>query len=176
APAAPLATPAPARAEPPAAPPAAAPVPKAAVPAVPATSTAVPAQAQEWAQRIDAMGLDGMTRQLARHCAWVGESDGVARLALDPRAKHLLIEDRRGAIQRALSAHAGRTLAVEIAVLNSPDLLSPVAADERRVIERQRAAEAAVDNDPTVRAFRESFGASVRPGSIHPLEDADGGA
>jgi len=47
---------------------------------------------------------------------------------------------------------------------------SPAAAEEKRVIERQRAAEAAIEGDPEVRAFKEAFGATVRPGSVQPVD------
>ena len=35
--------------------------------------------------------------------------------------------------------------------------------------DRQRAAEQSIDSDPAVRAMREVFGATVRPGSVKPL-------
>jgi DNA polymerase-3 subunit gamma/tau len=34
---------------------------------------------------------------------------------------------------------------------------------------RQKAAEASIEQDPAIRAFREQFGALLRPGSIRPL-------
>ena len=123
-----------------------------------------------WALRIEALGLDGMTRQLARHCAWVGETESTVRLALETRTKHLLTDDRRAAIQRALSAQAGAEVMVSIEVGGTADTLSPAAAEEKRVIERQRAAEASIEGDPEVRAFKEAFGATVRPGSVQPVD------
>jgi DNA polymerase-3 subunit gamma/tau len=123
-----------------------------------------------WAQRIEAIGLDGMTRQLARHCAWVGESAGAVRLALEVRTKHLLTDERRAAIQRALSAQAGSEINVSIEVGAEANALSPAAAEEKRLIERQHAAEAAIEGDPEVRAFKEAFGAVVRPGSVQPVD------
>ncbi|MDB5977052.1 MAG: polymerase subunit gamma/tau [Nevskia sp.] len=123
-----------------------------------------------WALRIEAIGLDGMTRQLARHCAWVGESSGAVHLALETRTKHLLTDERRTAMQRALSAQTGSEISLNIEVGGAADLLSPAAADEKRVIERQRAAEAAIEGDPEVLAFKEAFGATVRPGSVQPVD------
>ena len=123
-----------------------------------------------WALRIEAIGLDGMTRQLARHCAWVGESNGTVHLALEARTKHLLNEERRLAIQRALSTQTGSEISLNIEVGGATDLLSPAAADDKRVIERQRAAEAAIEGDPEVLAFKEAFGATVRPGSVQPVD------
>jgi DNA polymerase III subunit gamma/tau len=143
------------------------------------TQTAAPAaklptpvpEDTEWTQRIEALGLDGMTRQLARHCAWIGEQDGVASLALDARARHLLNDDRRAAIQRALTAQCGRELKVEVKIGgDGGSVLSPAGAEEKRLIDRQRAAEAAIDADPTVQTFKDDFGATVRPGSVQPID------
>ncbi|GAC1624962.1 MAG: hypothetical protein NVS9B10_11450 [Nevskia sp.] len=50
------------------------------------------------------------------------------------------------------------------------ELLSPAGADERRVLDRQREAEAAIESDPNVRSFIEAFGASVRPNSVQPID------
>jgi len=138
--------------------------------AKPAAASRVIVSDDPWALRIEAIGLDGMTRQLARHCAWVGETESTVRLALETRTKHLLTDDRRAAIQRALSAQAGAELILSIEVGGTADTLSPAAAEEKRVIERQRAAEASIEGDPEVRAFKEAFGATVRPGSVQPVD------
>lgn len=124
----------------------------------------------DWNARIEVLGLDGMTRQFARHCAWLGLADGVAHLALEARVKHLLTEERRSAVERALSEQIGAPLKLIVELSAGGDRLTPAAADEQRIVDKQRAAEVAIDADPTVRSFREAFGATVRPGSVHPIE------
>jgi len=129
----------------------------------------------DWNARIDTLGLDGMTRQLARHCAWHGITDnGIAHLALEARVKHLLNEDRRQSIERALTAAEGRPIQVRIELsAGGDDRLSPAAQHEQKLANRQRDAEQAIENDPTVREFRERFGATVRPGSVQPIESSN---
>jgi DNA polymerase III subunit gamma/tau len=124
----------------------------------------------DWNARIEVLGLDGMTRQFARHCAWLGLADGVAHLALEARVKHLLTEERRSAVERALAEQIGAPLKLVVELSAGGDRLTPAAADEQRIVDKQRAAEVAIDADPTVRSFREAFGATVRPGSVRPLE------
>ena len=124
----------------------------------------------DWGARIEALGLDGMVRQFARHCAWLGEAEGTVRLAIDVRAKHLLNEDRRATVERVLSAEAGRPLRVVVDIGHGGPELSPAAADERKVVDRQREAEAAIESDPNIRSFRELFGATVRANSVQPLD------
>jgi len=129
-----------------------------------------PIDAQRWSARIETLGLDGMTRQLARHCVPVGETEDELRLALDAHAKHLLVEDRRGAIERALAAQTSRRLRVSIEVGVAGAGLSPAGAEAAARAERQRAAEAAIEDDPQVQALKAAFGVTVRPGSVQPLD------
>ncbi|MGQ0587785.1 MAG: DNA polymerase III subunit gamma/tau, partial [Gammaproteobacteria bacterium] len=63
----------------------------------------------DWGQRVETLGLDGFAKQLARNCEWLGRSGDTVRLALDQRVKHLLADDRRAAIEQALSRQAGAT-------------------------------------------------------------------
>jgi DNA polymerase-3 subunit gamma/tau len=137
----------------------------------PATATKPYAADAPWDQQVEALGLDGMARQLARHCAWIADHGETVRLSLEARAKHLLTEERRAVIERALRARRGDEVRVVVEIgAASGDQLSPAGAEERRVIDRQRGAEAAIEADPVVRTFREAFGATVRPGSVQPIE------
>lgn len=120
---------------------------------------------------VDTLGLDGMTRQFARHCAWLSQEAGMLRFALDPRAKHLQTEERRAAVEAALVARLGAlTLVVEPVAV--PGQLHPAALDEQKLVDRQRDAEKAIEQDPAVTSFRTLFGATVRAGSIQPTESA----
>lgn len=129
----------------------------------------LPPQDLPWAERIETLGLEGSARQLARQCAWLGESDGVIRLSLGASAAFLLHESRRSALEQALSQQAGAPRRVQIEIAQAEENpASPAQLDQQRARERQRQAQAAIEQDPVVRAFKEQFGASVRPGSIQP--------
>lgn len=127
----------------------------------------------DWTQRIETLGLEGFAKQLARHCEWRGCEGETVRLGLDPGARHLLKDDRRAAIEQALARQLGTPvkLAIEVA---PPGGQSPARLDELRDLERQRAAEAAIDQDPAVRALKEKFGATVRAGSVQPAPGGNG--
>ena len=139
--------------------------------AAPAPSAAVPAQSVSadatWPQRVDAMALDGFERQLARHCAWSSRRGNLVHLTLDAKARHLMLEERRNAIEAALSAQLGEPIRLQIEI--GTDIESPATLQEQAERQRDQAAEQAILSDPVVRAFREQFGATVRGGSIHPL-------
>jgi DNA polymerase-3 subunit gamma/tau len=146
--------------------------PPAAMPAAaPTAAAALPRLAADtpWDARVEALGLEGFTKQLARHSAWGGRDGKRIVLNLDARLKHLLQEDRRVAIERALAAQLGEAVQLQIEVAAEAGA-TPAVLEQQRAVDRQRAAEAAAEADPTVRAFKEMFGASIRPGSVQPLD------
>jgi len=126
----------------------------------------------DWAERIVALGLDGFAKQLARHCAWAGRQGAVVRLTLDPKMKHLLQDDRRATIEQALSRQLGEPVRVQVELAQAAGA-TPARLDEQRELERQRAAESAIEADPLVRSLKEKLGATVRAGSVQPV-DPDG--
>jgi DNA polymerase-3 subunit gamma/tau len=137
--------------------------------AAPAPAASTVAADADWAERVGALGLDGFAKQLARHCAWAGREGAVVRLTLDPKVKHLLQDDRRAIIERALGQQLGEPVRVQIELAQAVGL-TPARLDEQRELERQRAAETAIEADPTVRALKERLGATVRAGSVQPVD------
>jgi len=118
-------------------------------------------------------GLDADLRSLGRQCAWLGRQDETLRLALGADSEFLLQEPRRHALEQALAAVFGAGLRLVIEVSRpgeAAEALTPAQIDMLKATERQRAAEAAIEADPTVAAFRERFGARVRPNSIRPID------
>jgi DNA polymerase-3 subunit gamma/tau len=123
-----------------------------------------------WSERVEAMTLDVLSKQLARHSAWQGREGQQIRLLLDPKTKHLLQDERRLNIERALSAQLGESIQLTIEVAAVAAIASPAQQDQQRADDRQKSAETAIDNDATVRAFKDVFGATLKPGSVQPRE------
>ncbi len=142
----------------------------AAAAAAAAAKPALPTDAS-WPQRVAALQIEAFVKQLARHCEWSGRDGDRVLLTLDPKARHLLLEERRAALEQALSEQMAEPLRLQIDVAEEQaPLASPAQLSQQHEIDRQRNAEASIAADPVVRAFREHFGARVRPGSIHPLD------
>ena len=121
-----------------------------------------------WGERVAALSVDVLTRQLALNCAWTDFDGSALRLTLDAKTKHLLTDERRASLQKALSAQFGRE--IQLAVdLGIGTLDTPAAQLLAQGDLRKQAAELAIEQDPAVRAFREQFGAVLRPGSIRPI-------
>ena len=143
--------------------------PVASAPPSPPHAIAEPAPVGDWEQRLEQLGLEGLVKQLARNCACVEAKADAIRLALDPRMKHLLSDPRRAAIEQALGKQAGQAVKLVIEVAAQPVDDTPAQREMQRTAARSADAEAAIDKDPVIQMFKERFGATVRPGSVEPL-------
>ena len=141
--------------------------PVAAAPAAPAVAVLPPDA--PWEQRVDALGLEGFAKQLARNCAWAFKKGTEVSLSLAASAKHLLQEERRAMLERALGSQLGEAIRLSINVVQEA-VATPAQLTQKREEEKQRAAEAAITGDPGVQAFKDIFGATVKPGSTQALE------
>jgi len=90
------------------------------------------------------------------------------KLRIDTENTHFRRKQMEEKLVAALSQHLGRAIRLEIAegeaAILTPARHQAIAADDR-----QRAAEQAIETDPAVLAMREVFGATVKPGSVKPL-------
>ncbi|MFT4045314.1 MAG: DNA polymerase III subunit gamma/tau [Solimonas sp.] len=125
--------------------------------------------AVQWAAVADALAVEGFARQLVRNSGWLGRDGDLVRLALDAKARHLLNDERRTAIEHALSTQLGEAVRVRVEIA-SESVQSPAQLAQQRDAQRLQDAEASIFADPVVRAFRDQFGATIKPGSIHPLD------
>jgi DNA polymerase-3 subunit gamma/tau len=155
-------------------PPAAAAAP---VPASPAASASAPravgAEAAagfdgDWPALVARLPVQGMPRQLAAQAQLLDASDDHFRL----RVAHKLLADANNIerLRNAIAQHFGRPvrLTVDVGATNGPTAAG-IAAQARA--DRQKQAEQAIYNDPTVRQMIENFGAQIDPDSIRPVDE-----
>jgi DNA polymerase-3 subunit gamma/tau len=125
--------------------------------------------AGEWLQIVATLNLQGPVSQLAAHCALSGKQGNRIQLTLDSDGEPFRRPALEEKLTQALSAYFGESVKLEIAlaadVLDTPARLQKIAADDRL-----QNARVAIDNDPTVRAMRDIFGATVQPDSVRPIE------
>ena len=122
-----------------------------------------------WSERIDTLGLDVGTRQLARQCVWAGHEGNHIKLRLAESARFLLNKTRQDQIEAGLKAQFGASVQLQIELDRAAEEeMTPAQAAEAEARRAQAELIDRVTNDPVVSAFREQFGASVRPGSIQP--------
>ena len=151
--------------------PAAAPSAGAAPAAAPASPppAATRAGADEWETLVERMGLSGATRQLARHCSYLGHEGGVVRLVIDPAHDILATPAQQERLRDALAGHFSKAVRLQLEFAR-PKAETPAARERREAEERQRRAEGAIQEDPLVREMERVFDATVDRDSIRPAE------
>jgi DNA polymerase-3 subunit gamma/tau len=128
-----------------------------------APATAV---AGDWTAMVGEMGLSGLVRALALNCQFVGQGDGVVRLALDPRFQASRTSGIETKLQQALGAYFGGPVRLEFVADAAAQ--TPAQVQERAGQAALVAARQAFGDDPTVKALQERFGATVLPDTIRP--------
>ena len=122
-------------------------------------------QEPDWAALLPQLGLNGAARLLAGNCAFLDRSGNTVHLSLDERCASMLTRPRQETLAKALSAHFGEELKVDIAVsTDGPE--TPHQAENRIADESLEAARQSLESDPNVQALKSMFGAELKQDSI----------
>ena len=125
---------------------------------------------EDWESLVAGLGLQGLAKQFAAHCLLLQRAPGVVRLQLDPAGDAFRRPQIEQRLAQLLSQHFGEPVRLEIVQAERPgELLTPAKREAIVNDDRQRAAEQAIESDAAVRAMREVFGATVKPGSVRPV-------
>jgi DNA polymerase III subunit gamma/tau len=122
-----------------------------------------------WLAIYNQLDLQGAARQLASHCVLLGRQGAVVRLALDPRNQLMRSRNLEEKLAQALSRHFGETVRLEFETAE-PDMETPAQFEQRASQEEIEAARQTLEDDPTVRALKERFGATVLPDTVRPAK------
>ena len=149
------------------------PAPAAVTPAPPAPPSSKPIALAElttetWPQVFLQLGLSGVTRSIAGHCALAGVNDTELKLVLDTRHAALFNEEHGRRLEQAINDYFSRALKVVIE-LGVPPSETPSAHRIRIEDERRLAAVHDFTHDPVVQALVSRFGAEINFDSITPL-------
>ena len=131
-----------------------------------AQRTVIAAGDIDWHALIVELGLRGIVRELAQHCAWGGMTDGVVTLRLGEAQKHLAAQQAR--LQDDLSRHFDQPLRLRIEV---GEIAGKTPAQRNAEARKQRHAEAVASlaQDPFVQEMIERFDATLQESSVRPL-------
>nr|WP_288453610.1 DNA polymerase III subunit gamma/tau [uncultured Pseudomonas sp.] len=133
--------------------------------AMPATGLAA-----EWLEIFPKLGLSGMTGSIAANCTLIAAEGDKWLLHLDPGHSALFNATQQRRLNDALNAYHGREMQLSIELIK-PEQETPAQAAARKRANRQREAEASIQNDPLVQQIISQFAASVRAGSIEPVDN-----
>ncbi|MDR0635237.1 MAG: DNA polymerase III subunit gamma/tau [Azoarcus sp.] len=121
----------------------------------------------DWREVVRALGLSGMTRELAQHCEWIGCVDGDLHLRLSETHRHLFELDASvpTRIGDELSRALGRPMKLRLEV-GAIAGQTPAQRDELDRRERHAQAVAALESDPFVLELIERFDASLNEDTV----------
>ncbi|MGQ0594876.1 MAG: DNA polymerase III subunit gamma/tau [Gammaproteobacteria bacterium] len=130
-------------------------------------------EARGWQSLIGALGLTGLCRELAMHCAPSGEwrRGEVFRLSLRAGFAHLRSVKLEARLEEALRRHHGDAgLCLRIAAEGSGLVAgqSPAVLRAQDAEARQEDARRAIAQDPHVQALCDDFGAHLDPATVRP--------
>ncbi|WP_217539115.1 DNA polymerase III subunit gamma/tau [Stenotrophomonas sp. GbtcB23] len=128
------------------------------------------ASAETWLELVAQSQLNGPSRQLAAHAAFIGFQHGILKLAVSPGFEYLCSDRSLAALTEALSGPLGMTPKIVIEHGNAEAETLHQRSDRQRG-ERQQAAETAFMADPSVQLLIQQHGARVVTDSIRPFDE-----
>lgn len=131
-------------------------------------STPDQAAATDWRSIIAGLNVSGRARELANNCVLAALDDHECRLLLDPAYQRIGSRSEDN-LREALEAYFGKKLRL---IITQQEITQPTPADEMRKAQqdRQQAAVADIQADPSVQALAEVFGGRILPGTIEPID------
>jgi DNA polymerase-3 subunit gamma/tau len=122
-----------------------------------------------WRDLVEKLKLGGMARMLAQNCELTKFDGQRMQLSIPQNQKHLLDNAYQEKLRIALKEHFGKQLQLQIEI-GGAAINTPAQQISQEKAERQIQAETAIQNDPFVRDLLDSFGASIIPSSIKPIQ------
>ena len=124
--------------------------------------------ADTWPMVFVQLGLTGVTRSIAGHCALGSRTGAQVKLILDTQHGALFNDEHRKRIEQALSEYFATKVVVHVEQ-GTPPGETPSARRLRLEDERKLEAVHAFTHDPIVQVLQERFGAEINYDSITPL-------
>lgn len=125
--------------------------------------------AADWQALFPDLKLGGLTASIAANCTLVAVDGDRWHLHLDPAQSALFNANQQRRLNDALSQQQGRPIMLEVTI-QTPEQETPAQAAARRRAERQREAEQSIQDDPLIRQMIQQFAATVRAGTIEPVD------
>jgi len=131
--------------------------------------TATPTFDGNWRGLVGSLKLGGMARMLAQNCE-LAEFDGQRmRLVVPQNQKHLLDNTTQEKLRAVLKERFGKQLQIQIDI-GGIDANTPARQIGQEKAALQAQAEDSIQNDRFVRDLMDSFGATIVPSSIKPIQ------
>jgi DNA polymerase-3 subunit gamma/tau len=121
----------------------------------------------DWPDFVAGLNLNGLAGMLAKQCEFKAFAGGVLELILPSAQRHLADKAYQDKLKSELLPRLGANLRLNIRV-GDVSGVSLAAHEDRERSQQQKAAEAAIDEDPFIKHLKQDFGADVVRSSIRP--------
>jgi DNA polymerase III subunit gamma/tau len=126
-----------------------------------------PGLPSNWPDIMNAIALSGMALELASHCSAKEISAQKIDLLIAKENALLLNQKHRQRIQEAINNHFNTSMQVTINIGKVAEQ-TPAQQSAQCALEKQTAAVAAIENDPTARQLIDTFDATLMPEMVRP--------
>jgi len=140
-------------------------------PAPPLAAPTPDPSASEWDRLVQQLGLTGIARQVALHCALVERQDHHFRLMLEPGHAQMFNKNVEERLKTALEQHLGSPVGLRVQIGDAATLVTPARQQAERQAERQQAAADRIAQDPHIRDMEKRFDARIA--AIQPLDETN---
>jgi DNA polymerase-3 subunit gamma/tau len=123
----------------------------------------------DWGVLLAQLNVQGMAKELAKHCTLENFVDGRLTLNLAPQHKHLQTNKMAlDKLQAALTEYFAQPVRL-LVTLGAANAATPAAVEQHEKQTRQQQATEAITQDPFVREVQAQLGAQVIDDSIKPI-------
>jgi DNA polymerase-3 subunit gamma/tau len=126
-----------------------------------------------WLDGFSALGLGGLTRNLAAHCQLKNDDGNTLVLRLDPSQAAMQAEIHETRIAKALAASGVERRVTLTAEALDPALETPQTRDGRLAQEHHAKALDTLNRDPHIQELKQAFGATFIQDGVTPVRHAD---
>ncbi|MDZ7621843.1 MAG: DNA polymerase III subunit gamma/tau [Candidatus Competibacteraceae bacterium] len=125
--------------------------------------------ASEWGHLVQQLGLTGIARQVALHCALAERNDQHFSLILEPGHAQMFNKTIEERLKSALEQHMGSPVDLRVRIGDVATLVTPARQQAERQTERRQAAAEHIAQDPHIRDMQTQFDARIA--TIQPLDE-----
>jgi DNA polymerase-3 subunit gamma/tau len=127
------------------------------------------AEGEEWHGLLPRLDLSGPVRELARNIQLESRSGDRWQFLISDSVRHLGSASLVQKLQSALASQLGHPVSLALHTASEP-VPTPAVLGEQATLEKLSDAERAIEQDPTVQALKERFGARLIEDSVQPLQ------
>ena len=139
--------------------------------AAPAASQGTVAAEESWERIVSALGLSGITLELARNCVIGARTTTELQLHVGTTGHYLVTDSQQRTLAAELQRHFGDACSISFVKCDGP-VGSVAEADARGQSEAQQSAQQKITDDPNIRALIDEFDASIVDGSVQPRDSS----